>query len=244
MSTGLPWPMLAAAATLGLAGSAHCLGMCGGIAAAAGTQGRRGGTASGSLGGILFNLGRIAAYAGLGAGIAAVVGSALAGLPFRPVAVGLRMVAALLMLVLALNLLTGRDLLALEHLGGRFWNRIRPLAGRALALPPLLRFGVLGLLWGFLPCGLVYSALSLAAASGSAAAGGLVMLAFGLGTLPSMLAVTLAGGALTRCFSGLRTRRAAGVLMLLFALWTALGPMAPHAGRGDQAPETNQHMHH
>lgn len=231
------WPTLVAAATLGLAGSAHCLGMCGGIAAA-------GGAGRSPWQGLLFNLGRIAGYAALGTGVGALVGAALDGLPVRPLAVGLRGLAALLMLALGLALLTGRDLLSLERLGAAVWSRIRPLAGRSLALPAGLRFATLGLLWGFLPCGLVYSALSLAAASGSAAAGGMTMLAFGLGTLPSMLAVTLAGATVTKRFAGLRTRRVAGVLMILFAVWTALGPLAPHPGRGQDAPAGHSPMHH
>jgi hypothetical protein len=77
--------------------------------------------------------------------------------------------------------------------------------------------------------------------SGSALAGGATMLAFGLGTLPSMLAVTLAGTAFTRRLSGLWTRRVAGVLMIVFAFWTAFGTFAPHggghgAGHGSGAP--------
>ncbi len=231
------WPLLAAATTLGFAGSAHCLGMCGGIAAA-------GGTGSNPLQGILFNLGRLAGYSLLGGGVGALVGAALGGLPIRPFAIGLRLVAALLMLLLGITLLTGRDLLSLERLGAAVWQRLRPLAGRSMALPGGLRFAGLGILWGFLPCGLVYSALSLAAAAGSAAAGSLAMLAFGLGTLPAMLAVTLAGSAVTRRFAGLRTRRLAGLLMIGFALWTALGFLAPHpAGRGEPAP-AHQHMKH
>ncbi len=145
------------------------------------------------------------------------------------------------MLFMGLSLLTGRDLLSLERLGGRLWERLRPLAGRALTLPPALRFAALGLLWGFLPCGLVYSALALSAASGSALAGGATMLAFGLGTLPAMLAVTLAGTAFTRRFSSLWTRRLAGLLMIVFAFWTAFGTLAPHGGghgaqHGSMAP--------
>lgn len=231
------WPMLAAAATLGLAGSAHCIGMCGGIAAA-------GGTGRGALQGILFNLGRLAGYVILGAGVGALVGAALGGLPVRPFAIGLRLLAALLMLVLGLTLLTGRDLLALERLGAAVWQHLRPLAGRSLALPAGIRLAVLGILWGFLPCGLVYSALSLAAASGSAVSGSLAMLAFGIGTLPAMLAVSLAGGAITRRFAGLRTRRLAGVLMIGFAVWTALGFLAPHPpGHGAAAP-AHEHLEH
>lgn len=241
-----PWPVLAAALTLGLAGSVHCLGMCGGIAAAAGTRTQSAASGAGAaLAGLSFNLGRIASYALLGLLVGALVGAAVGQLHVRPFAVALRALAGLLMFLMGLSLLSGRDLLSLERAGGRLWQRLRPLAGRALALPPALRFAALGLLWGFLPCGLVYSALALSATAGSAAAGGATMLAFGLGTLPAMLAVTLAGSAFTRRLSGLRTRRVAGALMIVFAVWTAFGTYAPHGGghgathapaHGDMAP--------
>jgi sulfite exporter TauE/SafE len=243
MMPALPWPLLAAAATLGFAGSVHCLGMCGGIAAAAGARlGDTGGPGAISRG-IAFNAGRILSYAALGGLIGALAGAAIGQLPVRPLVVALRGLAALLMLAMGISLLSGRDLLSLERLGGRLWARLRPLAGRALGLPGPLRFGALGLLWGFLPCGLVYSALALAAVSGSAPAGAGTMLAFGAGTLPSMLAVTLAGTAITRRFAGTRTRTAAGVLMIAFAIWTALGPMAPHAGRHSMQPQEGGHVH-
>jgi sulfite exporter TauE/SafE len=89
----------------------------------------------------------------------------------------------------------------------------------------------------------VYSALALAAVAGSGVAGAGTMLAFGAGTLPSMLAVTLAGTAVTRRFAGTRTRTAAGVLMIAFAAWTALGPMAPHAGHRPMQQQGAGHVH-
>jgi sulfite exporter TauE/SafE len=221
------WPFLAAALTLGLAGSVHCLGMCGGIAAAAGTQARADGRLFAA---VTFNAGRLGSYVLLGAAVGAIVGAAVAQVPVRPLAIVLRAVAGLLMLAMGLSLLTGRDLLSLERLGGRAWGRIRPLAGRALSLPAPVRFAGLGLLWGFLPCGLVYSALALAAAAGSASYGAATMLAFGAGTLPAMLAVTLAGAAFSRRFAGGGSRRLAGALMIVFAAWTAFGTLAPHGG--------------
>jgi sulfite exporter TauE/SafE len=242
MTVADAWPVVAGAFTLGLAGSVHCLGMCGGIAAAAGTRTQSAGSSVGAaLAGLTFNLGRIASYALLGLAVGAIVGAAISQVPVRPFAVALRALAGLLMFFMGLSLLTGKDLLSLERAGGRLWGRLRPLTGRALALPPALRFGALGLLWGFLPCGLVYSALALSAASGSMLAGGVTMLAFGLGTLPAMLAVTLAGSAFTRRLSGLWTRRVAGILMIVFAFWTAFGTFAPHGGghatrHGDMAP--------
>jgi len=243
MTPALPWPLLAAAATLGLAGSVHCLGMCGGIAAAAGARlGDAGGSAAIPRG-IAFNAGRLLSYAALGGLVGALAGAAIGQFPVRPLVIALRILAALLMLAMGLSLLSGRDLLSLERLGGRLWARLRPLAGRALGLPGPLRFGALGLLWGFLPCGLVYSALALAAVAGSGLAGASTMVAFGAGTLPSMLAVTLAGTAITRRFAGTRTRTAAGILMILFAVWTALGPMAPHGGHRPMQQQEGAHVH-
>lgn len=244
MTPGLPWPLLGAAATLGLAGSVHCLGMCGGIAAAAGAR-LGDGSGSGAVPrGVAFNAGRVASYAALGALVGAVAGALLGQFPLRPFAVILRLLAALLMLAMGLSLLSGRDLLSLERLGGRVWRRLRPLAGRVLGLPGALRLAALGMLWGFLPCGLVYSALALAAVTGSGTAGAAAMLAFGVGTLPSMLAVTLAGTAVTRRFAGTRTRMAAGALMVAFAAWTALGLMAPHGSHPPRQQTDAGPAHH
>lgn len=244
------WPVLAAAAALGLAGSVHCVAMCGGIAAAVGS---RLPGAGGAGTGVLFNLGRVTGYALLGLVVGAVVGTTIGTVNAKPFALALRGLAALLMLVLGLQLLAGRDWLGIERLGARFWRRLQPLTGSAMGLPGPGRFVVLGALWGFLPCGLVYSALALAAASGSAAGGTLAMLAFGAGTLPSMIATTLAGSAVMRRLSGRNTRVAAGALMVLFGAWTALGPLAPHGGHpqhgaahNDAAPATpaDEHDHH
>lgn len=244
MTPGTPWPLLAAAATLGLAGSVHCLGMCGGIAAAAGARLGGGGGSAAMPGSLAFNAGRILSYAVLGALVGALAGAVMGQFPVRPFAVVLRLLAALLMLAMGLSLLSGRDLLSLERLGGRVWGRLRPLAGRVLGLPGAVRFGALGMLWGLLPCGLVYSALALAAVAGSGPVGAAAMLAFGAGTLPSMLAVTLAGTAVTRRFAGARTRLAAGVLMIAFAAWTALGPWAPHTGHRPLQEQEAGHVHH
>jgi hypothetical protein len=234
--------LLAAAATLGLAGSVHCVAMCGGIAAAAGSR-LQGAGGAGTA--VLFNLGRVAGYALLGLLVGALVGAAVGAVSARPLALVFRGLAALLMLSMGIQLLTGRDWLGLERLGARAWRRLQPLTGGALRLPGPGRFFALGALWGFLPCGLVYSALALAAASGSAAGGALAMLAFGAGTLPSMVATTLAGSAVVRRLGARNTRTVAGGLMIAFAVWTALGPLAPHAGHAQHgAAPADQHEHH
>lgn len=238
------WPLIAAAATLGLAGSVHCLAMCGGIAAAGGAQlTRRGASGQRALASLGFNLGRVTCYALLGAGAGAIIGATAGRFPAGPVTAGLRIAAALLMAGLALSLLWRRDLLGLERLGGRLWGRLQPLAGRAVELPLPLRLAALGVLWGFLPCGLVYSALALAATTGSAAGGALAMLGFGLGTLPSMVAATLSGAALLRRLRGSRTRTVAGLLMLLFAAWTAATPLVHLRHAAADAPASAAHGH-
>jgi len=77
---------------------------------------------------------------------------------------------------------------------------------------------VLGLLWGWLPCGLVYSVLVAALATGSALEGGALMLAFGLGTLPALLAMGMAAVRLKRFLQHLWVRRGSGLLVLTFGV--------------------------
>lgn len=243
--TMIAWPLLAAAATLGLAGSAHCLAMCGGIAAAGGAQlAQSGAGGRRAWVGLAFNLGRVACYAALGAAAGAIIGVTAGRFPAGPVTAGLRIAAAVLMAVLALSLLWRRDLLGLERLGAVLWRRLQAVTGRALLLPLPLRWLALGALWGFLPCGLVYSALALAAASGTATGGALAMLAFGLGTLPSMVAATLSGTALLGRLRGARTRTVAGLLMLVFAAWTAATPLSHLLRAPPHAPPGASHPHH
>ncbi|TAK52836.1 MAG: sulfite exporter TauE/SafE family protein [Gammaproteobacteria bacterium] len=225
MSITAAWPLLAASLTLGLAGSLHCVAMCGGIAAAAGSRMTAGPHRPAAL---LFNVARIASYGMLGLALATLAGAAVTAAGGHAHLWPLRALAALLMLGLAVQLLSNRDWLGLERLGAALWRRLQPLTGRAARLPGPARFIALGLLWGFLPCGLVYSALALAATGGSPLAGALAMLAFGAGTLPSMLATTLAGHTVLARLGGRNPRRLAGVLMLAFASWTLLGMMGRH----------------
>jgi len=233
VSGAWPAPLLGAALALGLAGSLHCVAMCGGIAAAVGARlsawSRRGQA-------LLFNLARLGGYALLG-GFAGLLAGGVAGHGGVAEHSGMqgparwpRLVAAILMLALGIQLLAGRDWLGLERAGAAVWRGLRPLTGRAAALPGMWRPLALGVLWGFLPCGLVWSALALAASSGSAPAGVLTMLAFGAGTLPAMLAATLAGQAALGRLGGRNPRRVAGLLMLAFAAWTALGALLATAG--------------
>jgi sulfite exporter TauE/SafE len=235
-----------AALAAGFAGGAHCAAMCGGIASAAGASFRTGsGLPIGPA--LAFNGARLLGYALLGALLATVYGALGALLPLQGIAWAGRIVAVVVMAALALRLLTGRDWLGLERFGGWAWQALRPLFGRATALPPGLRHGAMGLLWGFLPCGLVYSVLLMAAATGNPAVAAASMLAFGLGTLPPLLGLTLGAATLGEWLRRPGMRRAAGVAVLACAAWTlafALGhePQPAHAS-ADVAAATTADCH-
>ncbi|MBP6513870.1 MAG: sulfite exporter TauE/SafE family protein [Steroidobacteraceae bacterium] len=243
--TAVSWEVVAAAAALGLGGNVHCLAMCGGIAAAAGTRLPAGAPGTSPVAAALaFNVGRLTAYALLGIVIGALAGGLLGMLPTGFDAKFLRLAAALLMAILGLQLLLRRDLLGLERIGSVFWRRIQPLAGGALRLPGIWRSLALGAAWGFLPCGLVYSALALAATAGSGPGAGLAMLAFGAATLPSMVGAALSGAMLSRWLARPGARVAAGILLIGFAAWTAAMPLAGHRGHGAAAPAAGEHAGH
>jgi len=216
---------LAAVFVVGLLGGVHCAGMCGGIVSAisAGVpQARRPGW-RGQLPALAMHLaysgGRISSYALAGAVAGGVGGVSLLAGRAAPGQMTLYVPANVMMIALGAYLAGSTRLLApVEALGRPLWTRIQPLARRFLpARSPAQALGV-GLLWGFLPCGLVYSMLGLALLSGSPSSGALIMVAFGLGTLPNLL---LAGMLLTRLRGLTRhpmLRRAAGLLVLGFGV--------------------------
>jgi sulfite exporter TauE/SafE len=110
----------------------------------------------------------------------------------------------------------------LEQAGQQVWRRIQPLSKNLMPLDSPGKLLAFGAVWGWLPCGMVYSVLVTAMLSGSAVAGAAVMLAFGLGTLPMLLGLGLAGARLRQAMRVPLVRRAAGVLVLVFALMALL----------------------
>ncbi len=189
-SYGVDSPFLALF-IVGLLGGGHCAGMCGGIVGAFSMHGPQG-RASIPIH-LAYNAGRIVSYvlAGL---IVGALGQWLGSI--MPLQRGLYLFASLMLVAMGIYLLGVTQSLAWLERGGQvLWQRIQPITRRFLPVHGVTQALPLGLLWGWLPCGLVYSALSTALASGSAAKGGLTMLVFGLGTLPNLL---LAGLLLTR----------------------------------------------
>lgn len=214
-------PQLVSALILGLLGGGHCLGMCGGLMGALTLaippeqRGRR-------LRLLLaYNLGRIGSYACAGL----LLGLAGWALATSPVAMALRVVAALLLIAMGLYLGGWwSGLVHIERLGRGLWRLIQPVAGRLLPVSSLPRALLLGGLWGWLPCGLVYSTLLWAASQGNAGHSALLMLAFGLGTWPVLLATGLAAERTRQLLRRRGVRAAGGLLVIAFGLWTLPGP--------------------
>ncbi len=214
-------PLLLSALVLGLLGGGHCLGMCGGLMGAltlAIPPEQRGKRLRLLL---AYNLGRILSYAlaGLLIGLA---GWAVAN---SPAALALRVIAALLLIGMGLYLAGWwSGLTRVEALGRGLWRHIQPYASRLMPVTSLPRALLLGALWGWLPCGLVYSTLLWSASQGDAFDSALLMLAFGLGTWPVLLATGLAAERLTTLLRRHGIRVIGGVMVILFGLWTMPGP--------------------
>jgi len=242
---------LAAALVAGLAASGHCIGMCGGIAGALAMRSPQASTGTKVALALAYNLSRITSYAVAGA-IAGLLGRTLLhAVDVKPLSIAFRVLAGLIMLAAAARLLFGWRLLdPLEAAGSGLWRRIAPWAGRQGRSGGLGGAIGLGLAWGWLPCGMTYSMLLLAATTASVPLGAAVMLAFGLGTLPSMVTATLAFERIARSLASRASlRNVAGALLLAFGLWTAGNALwhgARHAGHGQatQAPEQGEHAGH
>jgi sulfite exporter TauE/SafE len=251
MTPGAGSISLAAALVAGIAASGHCLGMCGGIAGALAMRRPRV-TFGSKLGlALAYNLSRVASYAVAGA-IAGLLGrTLLRAVDVAPLSIAFRVIAGLIMLAAAARLLFGWRLLdPIESAGAGLWRRIAPWAGRQGRSGGLAGAVGLGLAWGWLPCGMTYSMLLLAATTASVSMGAAVMLAFGLGTLPSMVAATVAFERIARSLSSRAAlRNVAGILLFGFGLWTAGNALwhgarhSGHAGHAAAAP-AEDHLGH
>lgn len=240
---------ISAAALLALAGAGHCLGMCGGISLglsmAVNESQRRGRKLWWWQ--LLFAGGRVTTYSLLGL-IAGGMGQWL--LDALPAAAPVAwLLSAVLMLLVGLMLL-GHDigLRGMEKIGLNVWRRIQPLTTSLVPIRHAWQALLLGGLWGFLPCGLLYTALALAVSSADLWHGGAIMLVFGLVTVPPVAV----GGVVTGLLTILRRqgwRRLAAVMALLMAgwlFWQGLsGAHGLHADHGImQAPAEEHHLHH
>ncbi|WP_028449017.1 sulfite exporter TauE/SafE family protein [Chitinibacter tainanensis] len=200
----------------GLLGGGHCVGMCSGIVTAFSLQLPATARWPYLLG---FNLGRLAGYALIGALLGGLASFALL-LQLQALKLSLFVLANLLLLLLGLYIAgVNRWLTRVEALGQPLWRRVQPLMRRLLPVRSVWHTPLIGLLWGWIPCGLVYTASLSALASGSASHGAGVMLAFGLGTLPNLLLMGLFARQLQQGLQKPWVRPLCGGLIVAMALW-------------------------
>lgn len=214
----------------GLLGSGHCFGMCGGIAGSLGAL-SGGSNRSMALPALQFNAGRLLGYAVLGALAGGILGAAGEIMALKPLGRWLRVITIVMVALIGLRfLLDWRGLDLIEKGGAGLWRRIMPLAARISQRHDWIGRVGLGVCWGFLPCGLVYTVLMTAASTGSAAAGAAAMIAFGAGTLPAMLGLTLAAPALSTFLGDRFVRRIVGFGLLVLAIWMLFTLLAGPSG--------------
>lgn len=243
----------ASAFALGFLGGAHCIGMCGGIMAALSfavpdaSQSRR------FVILLAYNIGRIGSYVM----IAALAGSLLSYSSGHGLSV-LRVLAGLLLLAMGLYLGNWwRGLTYLERGGSVLWRYIQPLGKRLMPVKNIPQALLLGAIWGWLPCGLIYSALVFAAAQSASSGGGsaaLIMLAFGLGTLPAVLASGFFAERIKQWIQNRSIRTLFALSIMLFGGWTIYGTLQHASGEHhhsshsetaeDSMPEHHQHHHY
>lgn len=215
------WLTAGAALLTGLMGGVHCAAMCGGIAtgftALPGADGWRRALEP--------NLGRVAGYVLAGA-VAGGVGHGIVGLAQTPwIAPAARMLVGVVLVVAALRLLDRHGRLTfLPRPGAGLWQRLRPLQRGLLPANSSGRRLALGLLWGWMPCGLSTTVLAAAWLQADARNGALTMAAFGLGTLPLMLPLTWSGARLGQRLQRSGWRMALGSLVLGAGLLTLAAP--------------------
>ncbi|MGQ4878757.1 sulfite exporter TauE/SafE family protein [Billgrantia sp. LNSP4103-1] len=217
--TGLGLPPLLAAFVFGLLGGAHCIGMCGGIMSALTFAVPPSMRSPARLSGLLlgYNLGRIASYMVAGALVAS-LGTVVALTPAARM--GLQLFAALMLILMALYIANWwKGLLRVEALGRHLWRYLEPIGKRLMPVVKVPHAIGLGAVWGWLPCGLVYSMLAWSLATANPLKGAALMGAFGLGTLPSLLVTGFAARQLGTLIRHPATRTLAALLIIAFALW-------------------------
>jgi sulfite exporter TauE/SafE len=196
----------------GLLGGGHCMGMCGGIVTAL-TLNLPAGQQRWQIM-LSYNTGRILSYVMAGVLLGGLAEAGLSLLSARPAQLALLVVANLMLIAMGLYLAgLSSAIISLEKLGRPVWARLQPWLARLLPIRRPRTALLAGMLWGWLPCGLVYSATLSALASGKALQGGLLMLAFGLGTLPNLLLMGVFADTLRQWIQQRPVRLLAGMLV-------------------------------
>lgn len=236
----MTWALFLAAFSMGLFGSPHCLGMCGGIVTAFGLSMQH--VSDSKKNGLIltYHVGRLISYSLLGL-IASLVGVAI----FQSIMSNSapRIVLGAVLMLIGLAMLGLPLFNHLEKVGMRFWQSLAPLRKKVFPIDSFGKALFAGLLWGFLPCGLVYGALMMAIAGNNIATGAALMFVFGLGTMPMLIATQKTVGMLQSSIKNFRLRQINGVIMMLSGLAVIFIPMMMHHNHNHGSHNQGSHSH-
>lgn len=236
----MTWALFLAAFSMGLFGSPHCLGMCGGIVTAFGLSMQH--VSESKKNGLIltYHVGRLISYSLLGL-IASLVGVAI----FQSIMSNSapRIVLGAVLVLIGLAMLGLPLFNHLEKVGMRFWQSLAPLRKKVFPIDSFGKALFAGLLWGFLPCGLVYGALMMAIAGNNIATGAALMFVFGLGTMPMLIATQKTVGMLQSSIKNFRLRQINGVIMMLSGLAVIFIPMMMHHNHNHGSHNQGSHSH-
>jgi len=221
-----------AAFAVGFLGGVHCVGMCGGIVGALSfglPEEKRARVRHNLPFLLLYNLGRLTSYSLAGAIVGGLGAMTIDLLVVRQAQLYLQLTAGLFMILLGLYLGGWwRVLVRVEQMGQGIWHRLEPYGRHLLPVRHYRQAFMLGLVWGWLPCGLVYSVLIWTLFSGSAATGALLMLSFGLGTLPNLLAMGVFATVLQKWVQQHWVRQLSGLIVMAMGgvmLWRVVADL-------------------
>lgn len=228
--------VLGSAFTLGLVSSVHCVGMCGGIMGALTMAIPKEASARRISFILTYNIGRITSYAVMGG----LLGVVLSQIP--EMSSGLRVIAGLLLIAMGLYVANWWQGLTYLEQGGRYlWAYLQPLSKPLLPVDRLYKSLLLGVVWGWLPCGLVYSALAYAATEQHALQSALVMAAFGVGTLPAVFATGIAAEQLRKILQKNALRQILAAAIMVFGVWTIWAVTGSHEHHDNGAHHAMPH---
>lgn len=205
---------------LGLFGSLHCMGMCGGIVGALSVNTQSKNLLPLQLG---YHLGRVTTYGIIGL-MAGVLGLWLAS-THNSVGAVMRTLSGILLVLMGFYVLGKTQALVwLEKAGSGLWRSLQPLSRKCMPVKNIKQSIALGMIWGFLPCGLVYSTLSWALVSADPIHSATLMMVFGLGNMPALLSLAMFTSQLNRFKQHWLVRFTVGVSIVIFGIWTAAVP--------------------
>lgn len=238
--------LLIPALLMGFLGSPHCMGMCGGIVTAFGISIKQSNPQKQVVLIGSYHLGRLLSYTLLGV-LASVFGEQILA-PFLTNNTMPRLVLGLAIVFAALLMLGVPFLNRLEKLGLGLWNALAPIRQKVLPMNTIPKALSAGLLWGLLPCGLVYGALvmsaSISATTSHVGMGALFMLFFGLGTLPALVLTGTALSWLQTKVKAFNIRKFSGAIMLVSGLLVMFSPVVMHHLHGGHDHAHAKHEHH